>query len=175
MPYPAYTKMSDDDVLTIRAYLGTVAPVRNEVNPNRLPFPFNIRLVMVFWNARSASRRVVTNRNPQNLRNGIAAPMWSKVQLIAAPVTHQRRCSAPTRPTALWRGRRCRAGLRLTSPTIRTRASARGRRMNGTVSQNRREQADAGHRADGRGGHPFDLKDDGRGRLGHCDLSEGRG
>jgi mono/diheme cytochrome c family protein len=51
MPYPAYTKMSDDDVLAIRAYLGTVAPVRNEVNPNRLRFPFNIRLVMVFWNA----------------------------------------------------------------------------------------------------------------------------
>ena len=51
MPYPAYTKMSDDDVLAIRAYLGTVAPVRNEVNPNRLPFPFNIRLAMVFWNA----------------------------------------------------------------------------------------------------------------------------
>jgi mono/diheme cytochrome c family protein len=40
MPYPAYTKLSDDDVLAIRAYLGTVAPVRNEVNPNRLPFPF---------------------------------------------------------------------------------------------------------------------------------------
>src|SRR5579872_2777857 len=51
MPYPAYTKMSDDDVLAIRAYLGTVAPVRNEANSNRLSFPFNIRLTMVFWNA----------------------------------------------------------------------------------------------------------------------------
>src|ERR1700704_6034651 len=51
MPYPAYTKMSDDDVLAIRAYLVTVAPVRNPVISNQLPFPFNIRLAMAFWNA----------------------------------------------------------------------------------------------------------------------------
>jgi mono/diheme cytochrome c family protein len=51
MPYPAYTKLSDDDVLAIRAYLATVAPVRNLVISNQLPFPFNIRLAMAFWNA----------------------------------------------------------------------------------------------------------------------------
>jgi mono/diheme cytochrome c family protein len=51
MPYPAFTKMSDDDVLAIRAYLATVAPVHNAVNVNQLPFPLNIRLAMVFWNA----------------------------------------------------------------------------------------------------------------------------
>ncbi|GAC1632683.1 MAG: hypothetical protein NVS4B4_14180 [Bradyrhizobium sp.] len=43
--------MSDDDALAIRAYLATVAPVHNAVNVNRLPFPLNIRLAMVFWNA----------------------------------------------------------------------------------------------------------------------------
>jgi mono/diheme cytochrome c family protein len=51
MPYPAYTKMSDEDVLAIRAYLATVTPVSNKVMTNRLPFPLNIRLAMVFWNA----------------------------------------------------------------------------------------------------------------------------
>jgi mono/diheme cytochrome c family protein len=51
MPYPAYTKMSDEDVLDIRAYLATVAPVSNKVISNQLPFPLNIRLAMVFWNA----------------------------------------------------------------------------------------------------------------------------
>ncbi|MGA2290917.1 c-type cytochrome [Bradyrhizobium sp.] len=51
MPYPAYTKMSDDDVLAIRAYLATVAAVDNPVMSNQLPFPLNIRLAMVFWNA----------------------------------------------------------------------------------------------------------------------------
>ncbi len=51
MPYNAYTKMSRDDVLAIRAYLNTVTPVRNAVVANTLPFPFNIRTSMRVWNA----------------------------------------------------------------------------------------------------------------------------
>ena len=31
MPYPAYTKMTDEDVLAIRAYLDTLTPVNNRV------------------------------------------------------------------------------------------------------------------------------------------------
>ncbi|MDF3811303.1 MULTISPECIES: cytochrome c [Rhodopseudomonas] len=50
MPYPAYTKMTDDDVLAIRAYLATVEPVSNAVVSNQLPFPLNIRLAMLGWN-----------------------------------------------------------------------------------------------------------------------------
>src|ERR1700681_1807426 len=50
MPYPAYTKMTRDDVLDIRAFLATVAPVSNAVVANQLPFPLNIRLGTVFWN-----------------------------------------------------------------------------------------------------------------------------
>jgi hypothetical protein len=41
MPFPAYTKMSRDDVLAIRAYLATVEPVHQPVNSNTLPFPCN--------------------------------------------------------------------------------------------------------------------------------------
>jgi mono/diheme cytochrome c family protein len=51
MPYPAYTKMTDENVLSMRAYFATVAPVSNSVISNQLPFPLNIRLAMVFWNA----------------------------------------------------------------------------------------------------------------------------
>jgi mono/diheme cytochrome c family protein len=51
MPFPAYTKMSRDDVLAIRAYLATVEPVHQPVNSNTLPFPFNIRAAMRAWDA----------------------------------------------------------------------------------------------------------------------------
>jgi mono/diheme cytochrome c family protein len=51
MPYTAYTKMSRDDVLAIRAYLNTLIPVRIAVVANTLPFPFNIRTSMRVWNA----------------------------------------------------------------------------------------------------------------------------
>jgi mono/diheme cytochrome c family protein len=50
MPYTAYTKMSREDVLAIRAYLNTVIPVSNAVDANALPFPFNIRASMRVWN-----------------------------------------------------------------------------------------------------------------------------
>ncbi|GGB06246.1 alcohol dehydrogenase [Brucella endophytica] len=51
MPYPAYTKVSRDDLLAIRAFLNTLQPVNNPVEPNQLPFPFNIRENMAAWNA----------------------------------------------------------------------------------------------------------------------------
>jgi mono/diheme cytochrome c family protein len=51
MPFTAYTMMSRADVLAILAYLKTVAPVRNTVVTNILPFPFNIRAAMRVWNA----------------------------------------------------------------------------------------------------------------------------
>jgi mono/diheme cytochrome c family protein len=51
MPYPAYTKVSRDDILAIRAFLNTLDPVNNPVEPNQLPFPFNIRESMRAWNA----------------------------------------------------------------------------------------------------------------------------
>ena len=43
MPYPAYTKVTRDDVSAIWAYLRSLDPVRNEVQPNQLKFPFNVR------------------------------------------------------------------------------------------------------------------------------------
>ncbi len=49
MPYTYYTKITRDDALAIRAYLDTVPAVYNPVNPNQLPFPFNIRASMIFW------------------------------------------------------------------------------------------------------------------------------
>jgi mono/diheme cytochrome c family protein len=51
MPYPFYTKMSRQDVKDVRAYLDTIQPVRNAVRVNRLPFPLNIRMSMIVWDA----------------------------------------------------------------------------------------------------------------------------
>ncbi|MBK1838743.1 cytochrome c [Azospirillum sp. YIM B02556] len=50
MPYPAYTRMTDDDIRALWAYLRTLEPVSNAVEANQLPFPFNIRLLMAGWN-----------------------------------------------------------------------------------------------------------------------------
>ncbi len=49
-PYAEYTKVRSDDVLAIRAYLNTLAPIRYTPPPNKLSFPFNQRWLMTFWN-----------------------------------------------------------------------------------------------------------------------------
>jgi hypothetical protein len=51
MPYNAFTKMSRNDVLAIRAYLNTVRAVRNAVVADTLPFPFSVRAVMGVWDS----------------------------------------------------------------------------------------------------------------------------
>lgn len=49
-PYTSYTLLSDDDVLAIRAYLATLAPVAEAAPANNLDFPFNQRAIMRGWN-----------------------------------------------------------------------------------------------------------------------------
>lgn len=49
-PYIYYTKVSKSDLTAIHAYLNSVYPVANAVVANRLPFPYNIRALMIGWN-----------------------------------------------------------------------------------------------------------------------------
>lgn len=51
MPYPAYTKMTHADALAILAYLKTIEPVNEKVEPNQLPVVLNWRFNLRFWNA----------------------------------------------------------------------------------------------------------------------------
>ncbi|QKZ04231.1 c-type cytochrome [Pseudomonas eucalypticola] len=50
MPYNAYVKVNDQDMHDLWAYMQTVPAVDNKVVSNQLPFPFNIRLMMMGWN-----------------------------------------------------------------------------------------------------------------------------
>lgn len=50
MPYNDYVKVSDQDMHDLWAYMQTVPAVDNKVVSNQLPFPFNIRLMMMGWN-----------------------------------------------------------------------------------------------------------------------------
>jgi mono/diheme cytochrome c family protein len=88
MPYPAYTKISDDDALAMRAYLATVAPVSNKVISNQLPFPLNIRLAMVFWNA--------LNFTPGRFQPDPQKPAeWNRGAYIVEAAAHCGTCHTP--------------------------------------------------------------------------------
>lgn len=50
MPYNDYVKVNDQDMHDLWAYMQTVPAVDNKVVSNQMPFPFNIRLMMIGWN-----------------------------------------------------------------------------------------------------------------------------
>ncbi|MBK4716916.1 cytochrome c [Enterobacterales bacterium BIT-L3] len=56
MPFTAYTKVTDEDNRAIWAYLQTLTPVRQWVETNQLPFPFNIRASLIVWNWLNADK-----------------------------------------------------------------------------------------------------------------------
>jgi mono/diheme cytochrome c family protein len=49
-PYTAYTKVSDQDVHAIYAYLRSLKPVSYTPPRNKMPFPFSVRALLSGWN-----------------------------------------------------------------------------------------------------------------------------
>ncbi len=88
MPYNAYTKMSRDDVLAIRAYLNTVPSIVNSVVANQLPFPFNIRATMRVWN-RLYFREGEYRGDPQK------SPEWNRGAFLVDGPAHCGACHTP--------------------------------------------------------------------------------
>jgi mono/diheme cytochrome c family protein len=49
MPFPWYTKVTDDDGLAIKAYLFSLAPIHAPRPPLQISFPFNVRSGLAVW------------------------------------------------------------------------------------------------------------------------------
>jgi mono/diheme cytochrome c family protein len=49
MPYGSYTKMSDADMTALWNYIHGLAPIRNRIPRNTLPFPFTVRSGLALW------------------------------------------------------------------------------------------------------------------------------
>jgi mono/diheme cytochrome c family protein len=50
-PYTSYTRMSDEDLVALKAYLDTVPPVSQAAPPHELSFPYNQRWAIGLWQA----------------------------------------------------------------------------------------------------------------------------
>lgn len=48
-PYTSYTRMARQDLIDLKAYLDTVAPVKYTAPPHKLHFPYNMRIGIVGW------------------------------------------------------------------------------------------------------------------------------
>ena len=88
MPFDFYTKASRDDIDAIFAYLKTVAPVRNQVEPNHLSFPFDIRASMVAW------RELYFNEGPYRPDPKRSAS-WNRGAFLVEGFGHCSDCHSP--------------------------------------------------------------------------------
>jgi mono/diheme cytochrome c family protein len=88
MPYTAYTKMSHDDILAIRAYLNTVTPLSSAPAKNALPFPFKIRSLMRLWDGLYFKRGEFEPDPKQS-------PEWNRGAFLVEGPAHCGACHTP--------------------------------------------------------------------------------
>jgi mono/diheme cytochrome c family protein len=88
MPYTSYTKLSDDDILAIRAYLKTIAPLAVTPPANTLPFPFNQRWTLMFWN--------ILNFDDGRFKpDATKDAEWNRGAYLATALGHCQECHTP--------------------------------------------------------------------------------
>jgi mono/diheme cytochrome c family protein len=89
MPYPAYSQLTDTDVKALYAYfMHGVPPVDRQPPWTRLPFPFNIRLSMMVWDAFFARDEPFTP-NPNK------SDAWNRGAYLVRGLTHCATCHSP--------------------------------------------------------------------------------
>jgi mono/diheme cytochrome c family protein len=90
-PFDHFTKVSDDDVRAIYAYLMTRPPVRAPAHASTIPFPFNIRAFQEGWKIlffKSGRFEAVTDKSAE----------WNRGAYLALGLSHCGACHTPRNP-----------------------------------------------------------------------------
>ena len=87
-PYASYSLMPDADVLAIKTYLFSLAPVRQETAPNTFAFPFNQRWLMAIWGA-------FFNPNERFAPIADRSPEWNRGAYLVEGPAHCGECHTP--------------------------------------------------------------------------------
>ncbi|MBY3483365.1 c-type cytochrome [Rhizobium laguerreae] len=87
-PYASYALMTTDDILAVRAYLRTLAPVAEDAPSNSLAFPFNQRWLMRGWNLLFLPSRPFES-NPSK------DEQWNRGAYLVEALEHCGECHTP--------------------------------------------------------------------------------
>ncbi|HRO61451.1 MAG TPA: molybdopterin-dependent oxidoreductase, partial [Burkholderiaceae bacterium] len=87
-PYTSFTRLTDDDLTALYAWLMTREPVRSQPPETRLAFPFRIRPLMAIWNALYLDPGPVA---PDPARSG----QWNRGEYLVNGVGHCGACHTP--------------------------------------------------------------------------------
>nr|WP_242539086.1 cytochrome c [Trinickia acidisoli] len=87
-PYAEYTRVTERDVLAIRAYLNTLTPIRYTPPRNELSFPFNQRWLMFFWN-------LFNFHEGRFVPDPKQSPQWNRGAYLVEGLAHCEECHTP--------------------------------------------------------------------------------
>lgn len=88
-PYPHFTKMSDDDIAALYAYLQSRTPVDAPAHPNALRFPLNFRPLMIGWNW------LFLTKGPLAPPAGTHTEAWLRGRYLVEGPAHCASCHTP--------------------------------------------------------------------------------
>jgi len=87
-PYPSFTKVTDEDMSAIWAYLQTIEPSSRKATPNELSFPFNQRWLMSVWNTLFLDEGAY-EENPEK------SEQWNRGAYLVQGLAHCSACHTP--------------------------------------------------------------------------------
>ena len=87
-PYDHFTKVSDEDVAALYAYVMTRTPVRAQTPANTIPFPLNIRAVQEGW-------KILFFRDGRYQPNPSKSAEWNRGAYLAEGLSHCGGCHTP--------------------------------------------------------------------------------
>ncbi|WP_027820699.1 cytochrome c [Paraburkholderia bannensis] len=96
-PYTSFTRLNDEDMRALYAYLMTQAPVHSVPPPSELKFPFNLRILMAGWNLLFLDR---TPWKPDAARSA----QWNRGAYLVQSAGHCTACHSPRNAFGAERG-----------------------------------------------------------------------
>lgn len=87
-PYTAFTKVTDEDVAALYAYLQSIPAIRQEAPENEIGFPFNQRSLMVIWKAMFFNEGVYE-------ADAAKSAEWNRGAYIVEALAHCGACHSP--------------------------------------------------------------------------------
>jgi mono/diheme cytochrome c family protein len=87
-PYDHFTKVSDDDVKAVYAYIMTRPPVSTSPPPNTIPFPLNIRIFQEGW-------KLLFFRSGRYQPDTTKTAEWNRGAYLAEGLSHCGGCHTP--------------------------------------------------------------------------------
>lgn len=88
MPYPAYSLMSRDEILAIKAYLDQEPAIKNKVPQEDMAFPYNMRWAIRAWNWKNDSE----GHFQSNLEK---SAQWNRGKFLVEGPGHCAYCHSP--------------------------------------------------------------------------------